>query len=78
VVDHVHYAPSPGGELLRYRHHRRVLRPIQAFRGQVGEGAATDRAAGTVFSAPVLPALWILRGFQIPLVAAFALSLFAW
>lgn len=74
TVDHFHYGASLGGELIRYRHHRRVARRVQAFRDEVGEGAVTDRAAESVTTLPMLPALWIILAFQIPLAVGFVLS----
>lgn len=73
-VGHFHYGASLGGELIRYRHHRRAVRRIEAFREQVGEGAATDREAGARTTLPVVPALCVLLVFQIPLVVGFVLS----
>ncbi|GAA1460475.1 PH domain-containing protein [Nocardiopsis exhalans] len=73
-VGHFHYGASLGGELIRYRHHRRVVRRIEDFRAQVGPGAATDREAGEETTLPVVPALCVLLVFQVPHVVAFALS----
>ncbi|WP_017590269.1 PH domain-containing protein [Nocardiopsis ganjiahuensis] len=77
AADHFHYGQSLGGDLIRYRHHRRVVRRIEAFRERIGEGAATGRASEIVFTPPVLPALWAFLACQVPLAAGFVLSLFA-